>query len=688
MSRKEYNWKRFWSPRGESINLSYEGYLPNPDDKWDQYNNPNVVPFEAISETPCLALLGEPGIGKSYTLKAIRKAVEAQVGESDAKMLSYDLRSYRNEVRLVRALFESGTFRDWQNGDYRLSLFLDSLDECLLRIDTVATLLVDELKKFPIHRLSLRLVCRTADWPSSLEEGLKELWGEEAFRAYELAPLRKQDVIEAVRANSLDSEAFMEAVSAAAAVPFAIKPVTLNFLINTYRRREQLPSSQAELYLEGCRRLCEDPNEDRRDAGLTGILSPDQRLMVAARIAAVTLLSNRYAVWKGLDLGDVPDEDIVLRELAGGSEQANETAFQVTEAHIREVLDTGLFSARGPHRMGWAHQTYAEYLAAYYLYNKMMNDQIMSLLTHPDDPEGRLVPQLRSTAAWLVSLEPGRLFQNLIKADAEVLLYCDLSTVGDENKRALVDTLLSLYDEEKLLDDDWGLYEQYKKLKHPDLADQLKPYVCDLTKGFLVRRVAIKIAEACKLRTLQDDLLEVALDNSQRSETRVEAARAVARVGDETVRAKLKPLAVDGGDNDPRDQLKGCALKAIWPNLITAEELFSALTPPKAKDFIGTYYTFLTNDLVPSLQEADLPIALQWASKEESFNRDTDLKGETLHRDTHLLGIVVDAIMLKAWNHLDQPGISKGFAKIALLRLEQHRDIIDKGACGYACERR
>lgn len=678
MPRKEYNWKRFWSPRGESINLSYDGYLPNPDDEWERHNNPHVVPFEAISETPCLVLLGEPGMGKSHTLESVQKAMEAQVAEGDAKLLGLNLRSYGSEDRLVRALFENEIFRDWQNGDYRLYLFLDSLDECLLRIDTVATLLVDELKKSPVNRLSLRIACRTADWPSNLEEELVELWGEEAFRAYELAPLRQQDVIEAAQANSLDSEAFMEAVSAAAAVPFAIKPVTLKLLINIYRRHQQLPSSQAELYLEGCRLLCEDTNEDRLAAGLTGVLSTAQRLVVAARIAAVTLLSNQDAIWKGLDLGDVPDEDIILTKLVGGSEQANETAFQVTEAHIREVLDTGLFSSRGPHRMGWAHQTYAEYLAAYYLHSKMTNDQIMSLLTHPDDPEGRLVPQLRSIAAWLVSLEPSRFFQSLMEADAEVLLYCDLSTVDEENKRALVEALLSLYDEEKLLDDDWGLYEQYKKLHHPNLADQLKPYVCDLTKGFLVRRVAINIAKACKLRVLQNDLLEVTLDNSQRSETRVEAARAVVHIGDETVRAKLKPLAVAGGDNDPRDQLKGCALKAIWPNLITAEELFAVLTPPKDKNFAGAYYGFLAYDLVPSLQEADLPIALQWAGKEESLYRDADLRGESLQRDIYLHERVIDEIMLKAWNNLDQPGISKGFAKIALLRLEQHRGIIDK----------
>ena len=42
--------------------------------------------------------------------------------------------------------------------------------------------------------------------------------------------------------------------------------------------------------------------------------------------------------------------------------------FAVSEGAVREVLsDTGLFSSRGPRRMGWAHRTFAEYLASRYL---------------------------------------------------------------------------------------------------------------------------------------------------------------------------------------------------------------------------------------------------------------------------------------------------------------------------------
>jgi hypothetical protein len=111
-------------------------------------------------------------------------------------------------------------------GDHRLRLFLDSLDECLLRVDTVAALLVDELRDYPVERLSLRVGCRTADWPGVLEEGLEDLWGEEGFGAYELAPLRRTDVAAAAVANGIDPDSFLGVVDEAEAVPLAIKPVT------------------------------------------------------------------------------------------------------------------------------------------------------------------------------------------------------------------------------------------------------------------------------------------------------------------------------------------------------------------------------------------------------------------------------------------------------------------------------
>ena len=83
----------------------------------------------------------------------------------------------------MRSLFESEDFERWRQGDYQLHLFLDSLDECLMRMDNVAALLADELPKQPVTRFRLRIACRTALWPGILETALKELFPE--FQAYE-----------------------------------------------------------------------------------------------------------------------------------------------------------------------------------------------------------------------------------------------------------------------------------------------------------------------------------------------------------------------------------------------------------------------------------------------------------------------------------------------------------------------
>jgi hypothetical protein len=238
----------------------------------------------------------------------------------------------------------------------------------------IATLLIDELSEYHarIHRLTLRIACRTAVFPSVLEKGLKKLFGESSVGIYELAPLRRKDVTEAAKAEGIAPNTFLEEVYRKSIVPLAIKPITLKFLLNTYRRHNgQFPENQRlhELYREGCRCLCEETNESRLASNTKGELNVDQRLIVAARIAAVTVFSNRFAIWTGVDIGDVPDEDMLLRKLCTGHEVANSKQFEITDSAIKEVLDTGLFSSRGEQRMGWAHQTYAEFLAAWYLVN-------------------------------------------------------------------------------------------------------------------------------------------------------------------------------------------------------------------------------------------------------------------------------------------------------------------------------
>ena len=311
-------------------------------------------------------LLGEPGIGKSYSIKSEFDSVEKTAKEQGEEALFYDLRIFGSEDRFVRSVFDGAEIQRWAAGNTILHLFLDSMDEGLLRITTLAALIGAELERMPIERLRVRITCRTGDWPSTLETSLMSLWPNGQVGIYELLPLRKVDVTTAAEDNNLGATRFLDEVAAKGAVPLAIKPITLTMLLQRFSRDSALPSNRARLYELGCRALCEE-SRARREGGLGGNLSADQRLQVASRIAAVTVFGNRFAVWTGGEFDDIPPEDVVMRQVAGGVEGAEGGSFDVDEPAIRESLGTGLFSSRALHQVGWAHQTYAEFLAARYL---------------------------------------------------------------------------------------------------------------------------------------------------------------------------------------------------------------------------------------------------------------------------------------------------------------------------------
>ncbi|NER88957.1 hypothetical protein [Moorena sp. SIO3A2] len=448
MSNQTYNWQRFWCSPSERFDLGYDGYLSDPDVKSvNGYNpNPKLVTFREISEIPCLILLGEPGIGKTQAMKEEEDKVTAELENTDDEILSLDLRSVSTEDKLNKKLFESPKFIRWQSGSHglsatlreRLHIFLDSLDECLLRLETVAAILVDELKyyKEDVNRLTLRIACRTAVLPSVLESELKEIFGEDSLGIYQLVPLRRQDVVKAAEANGIDPESFLEEVSRKNLVPLAIKPITLNFLMKSYGDRGQSLENKRidEIYLDGCRCLCEESNSSRRDSRAMGGLDPDQRLIIAARIAAVTIFANRFGVCNGTyaDCAPSKDELVLIENLCIGEEVANSKNFDITEPAIKEVLDTGLFSSRGEKLIGWSHQTYAEFLAAWYLKEHNVSVslfQSLFYLSEDEDPEQKLIPQLHETAAWLATMIP-EIREVILSTDPDVLLLSDLPPDG------------------------------------------------------------------------------------------------------------------------------------------------------------------------------------------------------------------------------------------------------------------
>ncbi len=261
-------WKRFWIPRETQPQLDGRGYFADPEAEYGKLHNPKAKTLEELDDRPCLALLGEPGIGKSHVVDEYRKGATARAGEG--AVLYVDFRWPRD---LNRAIFATSQFERWRKGEAALWLVLDSLDEYREGPAEAAAQIIGELQGGPVGSLRLRIACRTAEWPGVLDEQLPRLWrrteeeaqqDEEPVAFYALAPLRRVDVAAAAKE---DAAGFLEEVARRDAEPLAIKPITLRFLLEEYRRNQRLPPTRVELYEKGCTILCEEGSRSREAPG-------------------------------------------------------------------------------------------------------------------------------------------------------------------------------------------------------------------------------------------------------------------------------------------------------------------------------------------------------------------------------------------------------------------------------------
>ncbi len=594
-------------------------------------------------------------MGKSYEIKRI-KDIETQ----DENSKDYiNLSSYSDEANLIKRIFESEKIKTWKDNETIFYLYLDSLDEALLNINTLANLLADKLSELPTERLYFRVACRTAEWSnlSVLENELKESWKEDKSQILQIAPLQEKDVKTAAQDGNLDAEKFLFEIYNKSVSALASKPVTLQFLLDLFEKNGSFPSTQTELYEKGCLSLCEEKNERRKAARRTGNLETEQRFVISARIAALMIFGNKSSIWIGGITGE-ETSDILINELSGYTEKRKDrNEFQVTEEQIREVLsDTGLFTNNGNNRLKFSHQTFAEFLASWYLEYRELSDEIVIKLIG----KNYLYPQLYETSAW-ISNQRKSIFQHLMKIAPATLLRSDILLAEDSTKAQLVEILLDLFDKEKSEGVD-RFY--YRKLNHPKLAEQIRPYIIDKSKGWLVRTEAIDMAQICRVEELQNDFADIALDKTEDQNIRVRAVYAIDWIGDSETKRKIRPLVFGKIEDDERFRLKGAALYVLWNEHLTAKELFSVLSPPN-NHIAGSYESFLDSQMVEKLQTEDLPVALDWLVENIQ---------DFMHRISSERR-VADEILLMACENLDDEEIFVRFIKIVKILIANHKDI-------------
>ena len=292
-----YKWHRRWIPvfesRTEGTDVASRAKAPQA--LWQLQSASDGVLFSEIRHIPCLILLGEPGIGKTFAVRHEQRQLEATIGEAADKTLWVDL-SGCSSVESVRSeLFDSENYRNWKAGAHRLTMFIDSVDQAGIPVGQVVTAIGNEVADAEVSRLQMRLVCRDYAWSLKLADAVEHVWrsyGDTVAKVavLQLAPLSVDDIRLAAEANRIfvrDPEAFLSGLEAADALPLAIVPITLEMLLKApgYLTRQSNTSCTRT-----ARSKSSEANNDLTSAEL------DKRFEIACRTAASMVFGRKHAV--------------------------------------------------------------------------------------------------------------------------------------------------------------------------------------------------------------------------------------------------------------------------------------------------------------------------------------------------------------------------------------------------------
>lgn len=659
-----YPWLRYWIDRNQGY-ADDAGFLSNPEADYAWAHPHQAHTLETYRDKPVLILLGDAGMGKT---RAVRQEYEAlqRTRQAETQVMLVDLATFGpGELgRLGQTLFQGAEYASYREGGH-LTVFLDSLDQALADNPRLDVWLADQLQRHfqDPARFRLRIASRTGEWTSRLEEELKSIWpggskDKATLEVLEICPLRRTDVFSAAQQRGLDAERFMTEIAHREIEPLASRPITLKFLFRLWERDAALPASKAEIYEQGIYALCEDEGRDR---GLRSTAA--ERMLIAGRLASALMFCRHVALWLGRK-DEMTDGDIPLYDL-DGEERTDRGTLTIDKHLLRETVSmTALFTGQGRDRLGFAHYSFAEFLAAWYLRRTDNEaDRLLDILRYARSSP--LVPRLRETAAWLASLHRP-VMERLLSEEPAVLLHVDGAALTDADKFRLTQALLGRCANRALYPHDLPQCA-LRKLAHPGLADQLRPWINDRAQSRQARELAIALAQWCTVKPLADALVRIALDSAEDYDLRVAATRAVVRIGEEAALKALRPLALGQAGPDPDRRLRDLALYGLWPKHLTAEEFFQEPID-LSDDSVATLLdsAIYGGEFFDTLRPEHLPAALDWVRRHPRHNLNI----------THQK--LLAGIMRKAWQWLGEPGILEAFVHAFLALLVEYNTPFDE----------
>jgi hypothetical protein len=604
---------------------------------------PKSYTTDMLTECQALVLLGEPGVGKSFELKALSDW-ERSGGEFGIYQLLRQLSSPDELQERVMARIDKAGERPASG----VLLYLDALDEARCSQDALAVELQELLRALTL-RLGqpprLRLTCRTAHWPDDLERGLKTLYKSafcvatlQSLSKHEAAVLAEDWLKIGAKGDPLSGERLIDAMYFNHVGFLAEQPITLKMVCELPDPTKEL-GSRVSVFSNGITKLAREWDDQQEDAVANRrSLSPEHSLRYATWLAAFAMFSSDREEWPG----HVPDENILIKLT---------DVLQMTTKDLHAVIRSALFTAtRGlsPLRAReFAHQSFMDFLAARWLSEEAQaNVWRVVLLTK----EGRISREMHSVAAWLAFLHPS-FTRYAMEVDPLILLSPDTRNLKNDERAELFRRLMyevqkgeqpfmtSLNAREEYLtlagaeqELVWWLSQQ--NTESLPQADAL--YVYSLRcAGRTLRAIYAHDKRSEEAKALLKPLVQAAADSTpdRRNYVLEQLLEGLGRrLGDpenceryahlpwwrsevRPLKALLRRLIDDAQPSEESRTSRQTALASLssllWPHVIDGKEVCAALVPPSNGAVMSSDYHAWTTETLPALSACNAPLLLK-----------------------------------------------------------------------------
>ena len=582
----EFSVPRFIYKSTDEIWLDEHGFLIIPD--IDYSFRSHLINLESATKLPGGILISEGGMGKSYYAQAI---IDQFPGNSERIILA----EFSNDSHGLEQKLNSFSDSCHQSNDNENAMIvLDGLDEA----PELATIISRKINDLPTN-LKIWITSRDIDQIRCIKQK-----HDQKFNLFFLAPLSQANVHDISSKNGVNSVCFIEALKSNGLLPMCTKPMGVRFAVEEYYRSQLKDVTQSNIWHEGIRNLCDEtPNSSSR------LLGPpqytlDQIVACSEWIALNTTVGLCKIIWTGNE-SRCPPQAIGLSKLA--NEQYNLEL-------LRTTISRGIFQPFGDGRIRFSHEFYQQYLAAKGFLNCVPRKNWERILFNPN--QTAIYPEYAGLAAWLAAWND-EFLEKLVSISPEtVLSSIDAihSTGADKLCNLLLDRASDYsYNRLRAI----AQSSNFSQLKSASLIESLQKVLLSSDSSEEQIELATSIAEACDCKALSKIFANRFLDSELNLQLRKDAGYAVCKLNVPESKQKLKSVLPIDPKTDPDDCLLELALRACWPEFITAEEIVEYLKQPQQKNLSGAYSRFLGYKLMtrlPSSASKDDLIALsKWA---------------------------------------------------------------------------